>query len=571
MNLCYYLIFFMYLFFMCLYSGFMGLNFIMYDYYVVMEWELITLNSSSIVMLLIFDWISVFFMMFVLMISSMVMYYSKFYMSMELFQVRFIFLVLLFVISMLLMILSPNLISILLGWDGLGFISYCLVIFYQNIKSFNSGMLTVIMNRVGDTMILMCISWMFNYGSWNFMFYKHLVYSDIELSLVCLLVFLGAITKSAQIPFSSWLPAAMAAPTPVSALVHSSTLVTAGVYLLFRFMNLLEGMFIMKILFIISLLTMFMAGVSANYEFDLKKIIALSTLSQLGLMMVILSLNMKLLCFFHLLTHALFKSLLFLCAGLIIHFMFNNQDIRYMGNLVMFSPLLCLMFNVGNLALCGFPFMAGFYSKDLMAEMFLFYKFDFFFFFFFFISFGLTVSYTVRLYFYSILNMMNFYSLNLIMDDYFMIFSMIILMLFSVFGGSMISWLVFYYFNLIYLSFMFKFMVIIFIFMGLLLGNLIFKFKINYLNYFIMNLYMFMSNMFFMPFLFSYSISFFFFYLSKMLLYLLDMGWMEKLGSQGIYSEFMKMNNLNQFVQYLNLKIYLIIFMMLFLMIYLFN
>nr|QNE85395.1 NADH dehydrogenase subunit 5 [Psychomyia pusilla] len=571
MNLCYYIIFSLYLLMMSMIMGIMGLNFIMNDLYIVLEWELISLNSSSIIMLLIFDWISMFFMMFVLMISSMVMYYSKFYMSLELFQVRFIFLVLLFVVSMLLMILSPNLISILLGWDGLGFISYCLVIFYQNIKSFNSGMLTVIMNRVGDTMILMCISWMVNYGSWNFMFFSYLIENDMELNIICLLVFLGAITKSAQIPFSSWLPAAMAAPTPVSALVHSSTLVTAGVYLLFRFMFMLEDSFVMKILFIISLLTMFMAGLSANYEYDLKKIIALSTLSQLGLMMVILSLNMKLLCFFHLLTHALFKSLLFLCAGVIIHIMFNNQDIRFMGNLVVFSPLVCLMFNVGNLALCGFPFMAGFYSKDLMAEMFLFYKFNFFFFFFFFLSFGLTVSYTVRLILYSILNMMNFYSLNFIVDDYYMFFSMILLMMFSLFGGSMIGWLIFYYFSLIYLSFVFKFMVIIFIFLGFMLGNMIFNFKVKYMNNFLLCLNMYLSKMFFMPFLFSYGVSYFYFYLSKLMLFMMDLGWMEKLGSQGIYFEFIKMNNLNQYIQLFNLKVYLMSFMFIFLMVYLFS
>jgi NADH-ubiquinone oxidoreductase chain 5 len=167
-------------------------------------------------------------------------------------------------------------------------------------------------------------------------------------------------------------------------LVHSSTLVTAGVYLLFRFISLLENSYALKILFVLSLLTIFISGISANYEFDLKKIIALSTLRQLGLIIRILRINFKILCFFHLMTHALFKSILFICAGIIIHIINNNQDIRYIGNLIKFSPLVCIIFNIGNFALCGIPFIRGFYSKDLMGEIFLFFKFNFFFFFFFF-------------------------------------------------------------------------------------------------------------------------------------------------------------------------------------------
>jgi NADH-ubiquinone oxidoreductase chain 5 len=194
------------------------------------------------------------------------------------------------------------------------------------------------------------------------------------------------------------LPAAIAAPTPVSALVHSSTLVTAGVYLLIRFNFLFLNTFISKFLLLISGLTIFIAGLGANFEFDLKKIIALSTLRQLGLIIRTLSLGFYKLAFFHLLTHALFKALLFMCAGAIIHNMKNSQDIRDMGALINFMPFIVACFNVANLALCGFPFLAGFYSKDLILEIVLLSNINFFSFFLFFFSTGLTVSYSFRLF-----------------------------------------------------------------------------------------------------------------------------------------------------------------------------
>ena len=161
----------------------------------------------------------------------------------------------------------------------------------------------------------------------------------------------------------------MAAPTPVSALVHSSTLVTAGVYLIIRFRPALEGSKCQGILLVVSCLTMFIAGLGANFEFDLKKIIALSTLRQLGVILRILSLGYPELAFFHLLSHALFKALLFICAGVIIHRVGDNQDIRSIGGLIFSMPLSVSFIRVANLALCGFPFLAGFYSKDLILEI----------------------------------------------------------------------------------------------------------------------------------------------------------------------------------------------------------
>ncbi len=164
-------------------------------------------------------------------------------------------------------------------------------------------------------------------------------------------------------------PAATAAPTPVSALVHSSTLVTAGVYLIIGFRAALEGSAIQSVLLIISCLTMFIAGLGANFEYDLKKIIALSTLRQLGVILRILSLGFINLAFFHLLRHALFKALLFTCAGVVIHRVGGYQDIPFIANLVKFIPLTVSHVTVANLALCGFPLMAGFYSKDIILEV----------------------------------------------------------------------------------------------------------------------------------------------------------------------------------------------------------
>jgi len=187
------------------------------------------------------------------------------------------------------------------------------------------------------------------------------------LNVIMFLVGLAAITKSAQIPFSAWLPAAIAAPTPVSALVHSSTLVTAGVYLLIRFNEVISSS---KTLFFIRLLTMLLSGLGACLEQDAKKIVALSTLSQLGVIIFSLSVGLWEIAFFHLLSHALFKSLLFICMGIYIHGRVNQQDLRGIGFQYTSIPVVSRYFLVSSLSLSGFPFLSGFYSKDSVVELF---------------------------------------------------------------------------------------------------------------------------------------------------------------------------------------------------------
>nr|APX40909.1 NADH dehydrogenase subunit 5 [Plateumaris sericea] len=528
-----------------MFSFLSSVYFLMYDYSLIIELNLFTLNFSSYSMILLFDWISLLFMSFVLLISSLVIYYSKDYMENELFLNRFILLVMLFVVSMVLMIISPNLLSILLGWDGLGLVSYCLVIYYQNIKSFNAGMLTVLSNRVGDVSLLMAIIWMVNFGSWNFMFYTEIMKEDFLMKLISYLVVLAAFTKSAQIPFSSWLPAAMAAPTPVSALVHSSTLVTAGVYLLIRF-NLSFSMNLIYLFLFISSITMFMSGLAANFEFDLKKIIALSTLSQLGLMMSILFLGDYYLSFFHLLTHALFKALLFLCAGVMIHNLGNYQDIRYMGNLINIMPLTCTYFNICNFSLCGLPFMSGFYSKDLIVEVMSMMYLNMFIYLIFYMSIGLTVCYSFRLMYYSLVGNFNYNNMNSFIESKIMLKGMSGLIFFVIIMGSMLNWLIFNEPLFICLPICMKLLTVIFILLGVWIGVSMSKFYLSSCliskGMFLVN---FMSLMWNLPIISTLGINYYPL-MGSTYLKLLDSGWFEYYGGQNLSLKIKKLSQMAQ-------------------------
>nr|QRW36235.1 NADH dehydrogenase subunit 5 [Deronectes angusi] len=573
MNISICMISFVFLLIFMIFSFFFALNCLLLDYSVIIEWELLSLNSNSLVMSLLFDWMSLLFMSFVLFISSMVIFYSNDYMEGDLNINRFIMLVLMFVFSMMLLIISPNLISILLGWDGLGLVSYCLVIYYQNMKSYNAGMITALMNRIGDVMLLIAISWMLNFGSWNYYLYIDVMKFDYYMQVIMFLVLIAAMTKSAQIPFSSWLPAAMAAPTPVSALVHSSTLVTAGVYLLIRFSGSFNSL-IMLILLIMGVLTMLMAGLGANFEFDLKKIIALSTLSQLGLMMSTLSMGYSKLVFFHLLTHAMFKALLFMCAGSVIHNLKDNQDIRFMGNLMIYMPLTCISFNISNLALCGMPFLSGFYSKDLMLEFISMSNLNMLIFFLFFLSIGLTVCYSFRLCYYSITGDFNFYSLSLLSDESLvMMKSMMIMLILVLFSGSSLMWLIFPTPVMICLPFWMKTFAFLVSLVGGFLGYEISKFSLLWFSKSLMfyNYSFFMGYMWFLPNISTFFMNFLPLMVSYKMFKGFDQGWNEYFGGQGLNKNLVSGSMFLQVFQDNNMKIYfmllvfwlMILFMML--------
>nr|ALO76133.1 NADH deshydrogenase subunit 5 [Scirtidae sp. GENSP02] len=559
-SICY--INFIFLLISSLISLFFSFYFLMSDLVLFIEWEIFSFNSCSFLMTILLDWMSLIFMGFVMFISSMVVFYSEEYMHGDLNMNRFIMLVMMFVLSMILLIISPNLISILLGWDGLGLVSYCLVIYYQNVKSYSAGMITALSNRIGDVALLLSISWIVNYGSFNYIFYLVCLKSDFSMQLISYLIILAAFTKSAQIPFSSWLPAAMAAPTPVSSLVHSSTLVTAGVYLLIRF-NFIFSDLLMAIMLLISVLTMFMSGVGANFEFDLKKVIALSTLSQLGLMMSILFLGNYKLAFFHLLTHAMFKALLFMCVGSVIHNFLNSQDIRFMGSLMLQMPLTCVFFNVSNLSLCGFPFLAGFYSKDLILEIFSLGYFNLLIYFLFYFSTGLTMCYSFRLCYYSILGELNFNSFHNLNDEGLtMLKGMSGLFIMVLFSGSILSWMIFPVPYLICLPFLMKLMALIVSLLGGWFGLELAKASLSseVLSFnFVNNLYFFCS-MWYMPFLSTFGVNYYFLFLGNFIFKNLDQGWSEILGGQGIYKSLVYNSKIFQFLELNNLKIYLLMF-----------
>lgn len=499
--------------------------------------KFLRINRVSVIIVVLLDWMSLLFIRFVLYISRMVIYYRLEYIHGDLNIKRFIILVVIFVLSIILLIISPNLIRILLGWDGLGLVSYCLVIYYQNIKSYNAGILTALTNRIGDVALLISIAWIINYGRWNYIYYLEFIKYDYSIQIVTLLVILAALTKRAQIPFSSWLPAAIAAPTPVSSLVHSSTLVTAGVYLLIRF-NYSIRISLINLLLVIGCLTIFIAGLGANFEFDLKKIIALSTLRQLGLIIRILSLGEFKLGFFHLLRHALFKATLFICAGCIIHSLSNCQDIRFIGGLVKTLPLTCCIFNISNLALCGIPFLSGFYSKDLILEVVSINYLNIFIYLIYFISTGLTVIYRIRLVYYSIIGRFNFLSLNYLRDHGSIILKGIIgLVFFVVIGGSRLIWLIFPTPYFICLPNLMKLIALIVTILGAWLGL---EISLFYLNYNLkslrtLSLSFFFSQIWFIPLIRTYIINYRILNLGKFTYLKVDQGWSEFWGAQKIF------------------------------------
>nr|WNH36573.1 NADH dehydrogenase subunit 5 [Nasutitermes sp. 3 MLW-2023a] len=562
MSICF--VSFVFLFLMGWVCCVLGSYFIMNDLVYFIDWNIITLNGSSIIMTFLFDWMSLLFMGFVFIISSLVILYSDDYMSGDLNIVRFISLVLMFVVSMMFLIISPNVISILLGWDGLGLVSYLLVIYYQNVKSYGAGMLTVLSNRIGDVALLMVIAWMINFGSWSFIYYLEFLSGSFEMELISFLVVLAAMTSSAQIPFSSWLPAAMAAPTPVSALVHSSTLVTAGVYLLVRFSPSF-GYWLNVFLLLISGLTMFMAGLGANFEFDLSSIIALSTLSQLGLMIMTISMGLSGLAFFHLLTHALFKALLFMCAGGVIHSMGDSQDIRFMGGLSVYMPFTSSSLMVSNFALCGMPFLAGFYSKDFILEMFSMSYVNMFGFLLLFLSTGLTVCYSFRLFYFVLCGDFNFVpSYSVVETNYNMMVGMVGLLVMSIFGGGSLMWLICPTPSMICLPYYLSFLTLFVVFLGGWLGYEIAGFALgdSLFSMYLYNISLFSGSMWFMPFFSTYGVSFSPLEVGYSATSVFDSGWMEFFGGQGLYWVLFNLGSVNQWFQYNNLKVFLGFFVM---------
>lgn len=327
------------------------------------SWPMFSLPIYNFTISAYFDWISRWFMTSILLISTIIAFYSYNYISPYSKPLYFIALTTMFVFSMLLVVILSDLFFLILGWDGLGVVSFFLIVYYQNQSSVTSGIFTILINRIGDRFFLISLILV----SYYFQDYFSWVYSSNLL--VVLFLILTFITKRAIYPFSPWLPMAIAAPTPISALVHSSTLVTAGLYLIMRFSNYLYSSYsLMSILLVLSVYTSFYAGINTIFEIDLKKLIALSTLSHLGFIGIAYSSGLLQLAFFHILAHAFFKSLLFITIGDIIINLNHSQDIRYLSSGSLYTPMSCFIIYVSLFNLLGLPMLSGFYSKDFILE-----------------------------------------------------------------------------------------------------------------------------------------------------------------------------------------------------------
>nr|YP_009728712.1 NADH dehydrogenase subunit 5 [Fusinus longicaudus]QHR85496.1 NADH dehydrogenase subunit 5 [Fusinus longicaudus] len=520
--------------------------FILFNKNIILEWSIFQMSSCSMTFMFIFDPISLSFSNVVCLISGCVMLFSSSYMSHDPFLKRFVWLVMLFVLSMNMLVFIPSLPALLLGWDGLGIVSFALVIYYQNMKSLGAGMVTVLANRIGDVMILISIGLLVLQGHWSIIS----MWDYYLTAWTAFTITLAAMTKSAQIPFSSWLPAAMAAPTPVSALVHSSTLVTAGIFLIIRFfpfLNTISGF--KSCLLFISVLTLLMAGIGANYENDLKKIIALSTLSQLGVMMMSLGLGMPYLALFHLYTHALFKALLFLCAGMFIHNSSNTQDIRHMGLLFMQSPLTTTCMNIANLSLCGAPFLSGFYSKDLILELSLSNSTNFLMVLLIFLATGMTAAYSFRLSFCSLWGLIKGSSFHEKQEmDPYVNWATTTLSLAAIVAGFSLQ-NIFIDFNPLpfVLPFFLKMLTMFVILSGLFMAFM--TWDTNYDNEIMNKIKFFFSTMWFLTPISTQPLTKFSMILGTNIMKSIDMGWLEILGGQGSSLIVSDMSTKNQKIQ----------------------
>jgi NADH-quinone oxidoreductase subunit L len=337
--------------------------------YTAFEW--ISAGDLSVSFSFLVDPLSILMMLIITGVGFLIHLYSTGYMHDDEGFNRFFAYLNLFIFFMLLLVMGSNYLLMFVGWEGVGLCSYLLIGFwFKNTDYNNAAKKAFIMNRIGDLGLILGVILIFmNFGS--------IAYADVFPKLaqfagdnniitwIAVLLFIGAIGKSAQIPLYTWLPDAMAGPTPVSALIHAATMVTAGIYMIAR-NNLLYSLspFALEIVTIVGLATALFAATIAITQNDIKKVLAYSTVSQLGLMFVALGLGAYSTGIFHMMTHAFFKALLFLGAGSVIHAMSGGQDIREMGGLKKFLPITFFTFLIGTLAISGIPPFAGFFSKD---------------------------------------------------------------------------------------------------------------------------------------------------------------------------------------------------------------
>jgi NADH-ubiquinone oxidoreductase chain 5 len=310
----------------------------------------------------------------VLFCSTLIHIYSIYYLPSDPHNQRFFSYLSAFTFGMLVLICGANFFVMFVGWEIIGLVSYLLINFYfTRIQANKAAILAFTMNRQGDMLLSIGFLAIFAlFGSLNYstVFSLAPYMNETALTIIALLLFGGACAKSAQLPLHSWLPGSMEAPTPVSALLHAATLVTAGIYLLLRCSPILEySPTALLVITIVGASTAFFAATCGLVANDLKRIIAMSTISQLGYMTMAIGLSQYNVALFHTVNHAFFKALLFLGAGAVIHSFGDQQDIRKMGGLIKFLPFTYSVMLVGTLSLLATPFLTGFYSKDLIIEL----------------------------------------------------------------------------------------------------------------------------------------------------------------------------------------------------------